>query len=76
MFARISERKMVSVRAGLFVGWLCLIASLFWDPMTPMMTTPGNDWSPFQIQAVHTTMQGKTMHVDPIISATASSGRC
>ncbi len=65
MFARISERKMVSVRAGLFVGWLCLIASLFWDPMTPMMTMPGNDWSPFQIQAVHTTMQGKTMQVEP-----------
>jgi hypothetical protein len=41
---------MVSVRAVLFLGWLGLIASLFWDPMTPMMTQPGTAWSPFHIQ--------------------------
>jgi hypothetical protein len=57
---------MVSVRAGLFVGWLCLIASLIWDPMTPMMTMPTNTWSPFHIQKIHATMmQGKAMSVEP-----------
>jgi len=65
MLARVSERKMVSVRAGLFVAWLCLIASLFWDPMSPMMTMPHNHWSPFHLQALHMTMRDETMTMAP-----------
>jgi hypothetical protein len=65
MFAGIPERKMVSVRAILFLGWLCLIASLFWDPMTPMMTQPGRTWSPFHIETSHATMHGETFAVAP-----------
>jgi hypothetical protein len=56
---------MLSVRAVLFLGWLGLIASLFWDPMTPMMTMPNNTWSPFHIQAAHETMRGETIPVTP-----------
>jgi 4Fe-4S binding domain len=56
---------MVSVRAGLLVAWLCLIASLFWDPMSPMMTMPDNSWSPFHIQALHMAMRDQTMTVQP-----------
>ena len=63
MLSRVSERKMVSVRAVLFLGWLGLIASLFWDPMTPMMTQPGTTWSPFHIQAASMTMGHETFVV-------------
>ena len=56
---------MVSVRTVLFLGWLGLIASLFWDPVTPMMTQPDSTWSPFHIQSVHETMRGETFTVEP-----------
>jgi 4Fe-4S binding domain len=65
MLSRVSERKMVSVRAVLFLGWLGLIASLFWDPMTPMMTQPDCTWSPFHIEASSETLRGETFAVEP-----------
>jgi Cyclic nucleotide-binding domain/4Fe-4S binding domain len=49
MFSRIPEQTMRWVRAGLLVAWFVLIASLFWDPLTPHLTMPQNVWSPFHL---------------------------
>lgn len=44
----VSERQMHTVRWVLTVGWLLLIASLFFDPISPLLTDPQNSLSPFQ----------------------------
>lgn len=41
MVSAISERTMRWVRGGLFLGWALLTVSLFWDPLTPDWTRPG-----------------------------------
>ena len=55
MFSAISERKMLNVRTALLIGWLVLIASLFWDPISVGLTDPANTASPFRIstEVVH-----------------------
>lgn len=50
MFSRISERAMHNVRWVLTCGWLLLIASLFYDPISPVLTAPEQTWSPFRIR--------------------------
>lgn len=50
MFSRIPEQKMRWVRTGLLVAWFVLIASLFWDPLTPHLTMPDNIASPFHLR--------------------------
>ncbi|WP_143467476.1 hypothetical protein [Leptolyngbya ohadii] len=37
------------VRWGLTIGWFVLIASLFYDPITPYFTDPGTLGSPFRL---------------------------
>ncbi|MCU0568063.1 MAG: hypothetical protein MUF49_15870 [Oculatellaceae cyanobacterium Prado106] len=49
MLSQISEKTMHRVRWGLALGWLILIASLFYDPVTPMLTMPENTLSPFRL---------------------------
>lgn len=49
MFAQIAERRMHLIRWVLTVSWLVLIASLFYDPLSPWLTQPGNPWSPLRI---------------------------
>jgi len=49
MLSKISERTMHRVRWVLALGWLVLIASLFYDPFTPLLTDPSNLSSPFHI---------------------------
>jgi CRP-like cAMP-binding protein len=49
MFSRIPERTMRWVRGGILVAWFVLIASLFWDPLTPHLTMPDNLASPFRL---------------------------
>jgi hypothetical protein len=49
MFGRIAERRMHLVRWVLTVSWLLLIASLFYDPLSPWLTQPNNQWSPLRI---------------------------
>ncbi|NJN86519.1 MAG: hypothetical protein HC881_09660 [Leptolyngbyaceae cyanobacterium SL_7_1] len=39
MFSNLSERSMRVVRWGLTIGWLILIASLFYDPISAALTT-------------------------------------
>jgi polyferredoxin len=67
MFSRIPEQKMRWVRAGLLVGWFVLIASLFWDPLTPHLTRPDNLASPFHLhpEAPPVLVQGHPLPVAP-----------
>ena len=50
MFSRISEQQMHRVRWVLICAWLLLIASLFYDPVSPLITAPDQYWSPFRIK--------------------------
>ena len=50
MFSRISEQQMHLVRWVLTCAWLLLIASLFYDPLSPLVTAPNQYWSPFRIR--------------------------
>ncbi|MBD2020178.1 hypothetical protein H6F43_08260 [Leptolyngbya sp. FACHB-36] len=50
MLHNVSERTMHRVRWLLVIGWLLLIASLFYDPITPLFTQADNWTSPFRIK--------------------------
>ncbi|MDB9342069.1 cyclic nucleotide-binding protein, partial [Nodularia spumigena CS-588/06] len=50
MFSHIPERAMHNIRWVLTCGWLLLIASLFYDPISPFFTAPEQTWSPFRIR--------------------------
>ena len=49
MFAKIPERQMHLVRWLLTCGWLLMIFSLFYDPISPWLTDPNNTLSPLRI---------------------------
>jgi hypothetical protein len=49
MLANISERQIHRVRWVLSIGWLILIVSLFYDPITSWLTYPENTLSPLKI---------------------------
>ncbi|ELR99258.1 FHA domain-containing protein [Gloeocapsa sp. PCC 73106] len=49
MISKVSEKKMHIVRWILAIGWLVLIFSLVYDPITPWWTDPENLKSPFRI---------------------------
>ncbi|MBW4657542.1 MAG: hypothetical protein KME15_02615 [Drouetiella hepatica Uher 2000/2452] len=49
MLNKVPETTMHRVRWLLTLGWLLLIASLFYDPITPHFTHPDNLASPFHI---------------------------
>lgn len=65
MFSRVSERKMLSVRSLLLVGWLTLIASLFWDPFSATLTDPNNLRSPFRISDAAVSVQHEELTSEP-----------
>jgi polyferredoxin len=46
---QVPERTMQIVRWGLAISWLFLIASLFYDPISAILTAPDNLQSPFRI---------------------------
>ncbi|MDJ0508478.1 MAG: EF-hand domain-containing protein [Crocosphaera sp.] len=52
MFAKIPEKYMHRVRWLLALGWLFIIASLFYDPISPWLTQPETTWSPFTIDKI------------------------
>ena len=62
MLSQVSERKMRLVRGALALGFLVLIASLFWDPMSAELTQPDNLASPFHVGEHSVTVQD---HVRP-----------
>lgn len=49
MFAKTPERQMHMVRWLLTCGWLLLIFSLFYDPISPWLTDPNNTLSPLRL---------------------------
>ncbi len=49
MFAKTPERQMHMVRWLLTCGWLLLIFSLFYDPISPWLTGPKNTLSPLRL---------------------------
>lgn len=49
MLHKVPEKIMHRVRWLLTIGWLFLIATLFYDPITPAWTQPDNFLSPFRI---------------------------
>ena len=49
MLAKVPERQMHWVRWGLTLGWLLLIISLFFDPVSSQLTVPDHPWSPIRI---------------------------
>ncbi|MEO5861902.1 MAG: cyclic nucleotide-binding domain-containing protein [Burkholderiales bacterium] len=57
------------VRAVLATGWLLLIASLFWDPITPSLTRPDNLASPFHLQGKSVAVQGRVLAETPYAMA-------
>jgi hypothetical protein len=50
MLNTVAEKTMHRVRWLLTIGWLLLIASLFYDPITPLITDANNLASPFHIR--------------------------
>jgi hypothetical protein len=63
MLSRLSEKKMHLVKWLLAVGWIALILSLFYDPITPILTDPSSLSSPFRIDpsAECITVQGNCL---------------
>ena len=51
MFNLFSEQQMHRVRFLLTICWLLLIASLFYDPISPWLTDPSNTLSPLHINS-------------------------
>jgi hypothetical protein len=49
MLSKVSERTMHRVRWVLTLGWFLLITSLFYDPITPILTYPQSWFSPFRL---------------------------
>ncbi len=49
MLEKVSELTMHKVRWLMTIGWLLLIFSLFWDPLSPWLTSASNTWSPLHI---------------------------
>lgn len=49
MFDKIPEKYMQKVKWLLALGWLLLIASLFYDPISTALTHPENALSPFRV---------------------------
>jgi pSer/pThr/pTyr-binding forkhead associated (FHA) protein/type III secretion system FlhB-like substrate exporter len=49
MISQIPEKKMHLVRWLLAIGWIILILSLFYDPISTWLTDPGNLISPFHL---------------------------
>lgn len=45
MLSTLSEKRMHLVRWGVFLAWLLLIISLFYDPVSTVLTHPDNPWS-------------------------------
>ena len=58
MLSQLPERKMHQVRWLLVMGWIVLIVSLFYDPISSILTDPNNTFSPFRLAPEVLTIQG------------------
>ncbi|MEO0707162.1 MAG: 4Fe-4S binding protein [Cyanobacteria bacterium J06649_5] len=52
MLSTLSERKLHAIRWGIFLAWALLIASLFYDPVSALLTHPNTHWSPLADQTI------------------------
>ena len=59
MLSKVSEQRMHTIRWILVIGWLLLIFSLFYDPITHHLTNPENYLSPFRDELKPVLVQGK-----------------
>jgi len=59
MFASAPERQIHWVRWVLTVGWLFVIASLFYDPWSAALTQPDHPWSPLALADTCVQVQGQ-----------------
>lgn len=65
MFANIPERSMHWTRWVLTIGWLLVIASLFYDPWTASLTVPDHPWSPLALTGECVQVQGTCVAEEP-----------
>ncbi len=61
MLSKVSEKRMHTIRWILVIGWLLLIFSLFYDPITHHLTNPENYLSPFRDELKPVLVQGKKL---------------
>ncbi len=55
MLSTVSEKKLHAVRWVIFLAWALLIVSLFYDPVSAVLTHPETDWSPLADSAIDLT---------------------
>lgn len=65
MTAHLPERQMHQVRWVLTIGWLLVIASLFYDPWTVNLTQPDHPWSPLRLTSDCVQVQGQCIEEQP-----------
>ncbi|MCU0571067.1 MAG: cyclic nucleotide-binding protein, partial [Oculatellaceae cyanobacterium Prado106] len=66
MFGQIAERQMHWVRWLVTAGWLVLIGSLLFDPISAWLTLPENVWSPLRLDpAACVQVQGVCLEEQP-----------
>ena len=67
MLTQVSERTMRVVRWMLVIGWLLLIVSLFYDPISSALTDPKNTMSPWHDMTLYqpASVQGKPLEELP-----------
>lgn len=53
------------IRWVLTVGWLLIIASLFYDPWTSALTVPDHPWSPLRLSETCVQVQGECLSEQP-----------
>ncbi|MFQ4136297.1 cyclic nucleotide-binding domain-containing protein [Nodosilinea sp. PGN35] len=65
MFAQLPERRMHWIRWAVTVGWLLIIASLFYDPWTSALTVSDHPWSPLRLPDTCVQVQGECLSEQP-----------
>jgi hypothetical protein len=65
MISHLPEQRMHWLRWCLTIAWLLMIASLFFDPWTHLLTISGHPWSPLQISTICITVQGQCLQEQP-----------
>ncbi|ABB56163.1 cyclic nucleotide-binding domain-containing protein [Synechococcus elongatus] len=65
MLSQLPEQRMHWIRWILTVGWLLIIASLFYDPWTAKLTTPDHPWSPLRLSESCIQVQGNCLSEQP-----------
>jgi len=68
MLNALPEQTVHKIRWILAIGWSLLIASLFYDPITQILTDPAQIWSPFRLNldpAQCVTLQGICLPAEP-----------